>query len=80
MSEDRKPKPRCPILRRIHDLEAAKLRHYNLTKIARLEREVAVLPDPGAPNAYEMSGRASDARIQALLNDMAKIQATCEPK
>ncbi|KQY29462.1 hypothetical protein ASD38_08930 [Caulobacter sp. Root487D2Y] len=80
MSEDRKPKPRCPIQARLQALEAAKLRHYNLTRIARLEREVAALPDPESPSAYEMSSRASDARIQGILRDLAGIRAACEPE
>jgi hypothetical protein len=80
MTQPRKPRPYDAIERRLHDLEAAKLRHYNLTRIARLEREVAALPNPGQPSAYEMSSRASDARIEALLRDMAKIGAACEPE
>ena len=80
MTQPRKPRPYDAIERRLQDLEAAKLRHYNLTRIARLEREVAALPNPGQPSAYEMSSRASDARIEALLRDMAKIGAACEPE
>ncbi|CAN5224752.1 hypothetical protein BH10PSE4_BH10PSE4_40020 [soil metagenome] len=79
MPEDRKPRPRCPIDRRIHDLEAAKLRHWKLTKIARLEREIADLPDPTRPGAHERASGASTARIQALLNDLARLEAASEP-
>jgi hypothetical protein len=80
MTQPRKPRPYDAIERRLQDLEAAKTRHYNLTKIARMAREVAALPDPTSPSAFEMSSRASDARIQALLLDMAQIRETCEPE
>ena len=80
MPEDRKPRPRCPIQRRIRDLEAAKLRNYNLTKIARLEREVAALPNPQQPSAYELSSRASNARINAILRNLTRMEAACDPE
>ena len=80
MTQPRKPRPYDAIERRLHDLEAAKLRHYNLTRIARLEREVAALPDPRQPSAYEMSSRASHARMDALLRDAAEMRAACEPE
>jgi hypothetical protein len=78
MTQPRKPRPYDAIERRIHDLEAAKFRHYNLTRIARLEREVAALPDPTPPSANETARRASDARIEAILRDMAKLEAACD--
>jgi hypothetical protein len=80
MPEDRKPRPRCPIDRRILDLEAAKLRHWKRTKIARLEREIAALPDPTPPSANEMASRASAVRIEDILRDLAKLEAACEPE
>ncbi|HWU15098.1 MAG TPA: hypothetical protein VN157_13940 [Caulobacter sp.] len=41
MTQPRKARPRDAIERRILDLKAAKTRHANLTRMARLEREVA---------------------------------------
>ena len=73
MSEDRKPLPRCPIERRIARLTAAKTRHARRTALARLEREVAALGDPIQPSASEEASRASNARIQAILEEMTKI-------
>lgn len=78
MTQPRKPRPYDAIERRIHDLEAAKFRHYNLTRIARLEREVAALPDPTPPSANEIASRASDTRIQRLLDGMAGLEAACD--
>jgi hypothetical protein len=80
MSEDRKPRQRCPIDRRIQDLEVAKLRHWKLTKIARLEREIAALPDPTPPSTSEVASRASGVRIQEILRDLARLEAACEPE
>ena len=79
MTQPRKPRPYDAIERRLHDLEAAKARHHNLTRIARLEREVAALPDPRQPSAYEMSSRASNARIDAILTGLTRMEAACEP-
>jgi hypothetical protein len=78
MTQPHKPRPYDAIERRIHDLEAAKFRHYNLTRIARLEREVAALPDPTPPSAGEMASRASNARADAILRDMARLEAACD--
>ena len=78
MSEDRKPQPRCPIERRIARLDAAKARHARQKALARLEREVAALGDPTAPSVSEVFSRGSDARIQAILSDMAALEADCD--
>ncbi|TCS14597.1 hypothetical protein [Caulobacter sp. BK020] len=69
MTRPRQPRPRDAIERRILDLEAAKTRHANLTRMARLEREVAALPDPRAPTPNELARRASEAQLDKLLND-----------
>jgi hypothetical protein len=78
MSEDRKSKPRCPIERRIARLNAAKARHARQVALARLEREVAALGDPDPPSASEVFSRGSDVRIQAILRDMAALEADCD--
>jgi hypothetical protein len=72
MTQPRKARPRDAIERRILDLEAAKTRHANLTRMARLEREVAALPDPRAPTPNEIARRASEAQLDDLLNDWSK--------
>ena len=69
MTQPRQPRPRDAIERRILDLEAAKTRHASLTRMARLEREVAALPDPRAPTPNELARRASEAQLDELLND-----------
>ena len=80
MTQPRPPRPHDAIDRRIQDLEAAKLRHWKLTKVARLEREIAALPDPAPPGANEMASRASKVRIEDILRDLAKLEAACEPE
>jgi hypothetical protein len=72
MTRPRQPRPRDAIERRILDLEAAKTRHASLTRMARLEREVAALPDPWTPTPSEIARRASEAQLDDLLNDWTK--------
>ena len=80
MAEPRKPRPRCPVERRIQALFAAKTRHRRRVEAAQLEREVAALGDPDAPSANEVAGHAANARAQAILRDIAAIEAACEPR
>ena len=80
MTQPRKPRSHDAIERRIHALEAVKLRHDGLTRIARLEREVAALPDPRRASASELSARASDACMRSLLRDVTRMQAACDPE
>ena len=72
MTRPRQPRPRDAIERRILDLEAAKTRHANLTRMARLEREVAALPDPRASTPNELARRASEAQLDEILNGWSK--------
>jgi hypothetical protein len=78
MAEDRKPLPRCPIERRIAHLKAAKARHAQQVVLARLEREVAALGDPRPPSASEMASRASGTQMEAILRDIAGLEAACD--
>ena len=78
MTQPWPPRSHDAIDRRIPDLEAAKLRHWKLTRIARLEREIAALPDPMPPSANEVVSRASGVRIQEIPRDLARLEAACE--
>ena len=54
------------------DLTLPEIRHANLTRMARLEHEVAALPDPWTPTPSEIARRASEAQLDDLLNDWTK--------
>ncbi|MBC7667690.1 hypothetical protein [Caulobacter sp. DWR2-3-1b2] len=75
MSDDRKPLPRCPIDRAIARLTAAQVRHAQLQRLARLQREVAVLGDPAQPGAYETFRQGSNARIDEIMKKLAALGA-----
>ncbi|MGR4862325.1 hypothetical protein [Caulobacter sp. LARHSG274] len=77
MAEARKPRLRCPVERRIQVLFAAKTLHRRRREAAQLEREVAALDDPETPSTNELAGEAANARAQAILRDMAAIEAAC---
>ena len=75
MTQPRPPRPYDAVERRIHALIAAKARHRRRVEAARLEREVAALGDPDLPTASEAASRASEARMQAILRDIAETGA-----
>ena len=78
MTQPRPPRIHDAIERRIAHLNVAKARHAQQRALARLEREVAAPPDPRPPSACEMSSRASDARVQTILRDLAGLEAALD--
>ena len=76
MTQPRQPRPYGLIQRHIQTLEAVQQRHRDLTRLARLEREVAALPDPREASANELASQGSAARINLLLREMAQMRAS----
>ena len=74
MSDSRPRQSRDPVERRIARLLAQKTRHGRRQELARLERQVAALPDPTRPTEMEVLSTGTRNELETMLREAQRMR------